>query len=206
MPPRQSRVRSAKAPKWAGPDPKDRMQPRPRKGAQQPSGLSAEGGSDPRGQMRRTGKADWGSEEPRPARTPARTPGERGPGEFAVDRGAAPKGRGESGMPKSCWQKTAGKRRVEEKRRREGRARNRPEEPRISRATEAGGTRPRATTTPTSERGSGAPARRWAAQRARRGHRGSEAAADCRAARPDERACATTGTARLPRGLPAAGM
>ena len=40
---------------------------------------------------------------------------------------------------------------------------------RISRATEAGGTRPRATTPPTSERGSGAPARRWAAQSARRG-------------------------------------
>ena len=40
---------------------------------------------------------------------------------------------------------------------------------RISRATEAGGTRPCATTPPTSERGSGAPARRWAAQSARKG-------------------------------------
>ena len=40
------------------------------------------------------------------------------------------------------------------------------------------GTRPCATTTPASERGSGAPARRWAAQSARRGLRGEEPRAD----------------------------
>ena len=60
-------------------------------------------------------------------------------------------------------------RQVEEKRRREDRRRKSPEEARISRAPEVSGTRPRATTPPTSERGSGAPARRWAAQSARRG-------------------------------------
>ena len=85
QPPPQGRwpvARISQGTEVSGTRPKDRMRRASRRGS-----------GAPRRATRRTGKADRGSEEPRPARPLARTPGERGHGPVAAGGGAVQPGR-----------------------------------------------------------------------------------------------------------------
>ena len=209
--------------------------PHGEQGKRQPGGLSGAAGSDPnescetsratapREPRRRLSMripasfaqapaaAAWRTKAPcegegqgrAPRTAPARTPDERASGKERMPiKPLRRKSR--------CEARSGGKKgQVEEKRRREGRPRKRPKKGRISRATEVSRTRPQDRMRRARKWGNGAPRR--AMRRTGKAERGSEEvrpAPPCRAAGPDERACATTGTACPPPELqrPAQGI